>query len=151
MMLVVGDVMIMTEYNCVVCGNKIDVAVMKGVFFDWESLLQLHVCSPRCYSEWSMAGHGIVMPEAPELDLPEFVEPDDSMRQFDNLKKAVQGLLPIIKSMNQRMELIEHGISILNDVVTQHTEYTRRYLDIMDKQLRMLEGDSHAEIPEVKK
>jgi hypothetical protein len=98
-----------------------------------------------------MAGHGIVMPEAPELDLPEFVEPDDSMRQFDNLKKAVQGLLPIIKSMNQRMELIEHGISILNDVVTQHTEYTRRYLDIMDKQLRMLEGDSHAEIPEVKK
>jgi hypothetical protein len=132
-------------YNCVVCGDSVDDAVLKGLFADWESLVMSHVCSPRCHIDWGMVEKGFVLPEHSDELLPPAFPVADEPDEFDKLRMKVTKSLALVQAIvsgqEERMNMMQRQIDALLIVVEEHLKTTQKYLEIMDREIKMLEQE----------
>jgi hypothetical protein len=123
-------------FSCVVCGRSVDDSVLKAVFFDSQTFIDNHVCSLKCWRVWS----GSVV-EVVEQGLPSFPEVDVSSVECDvqNIKDAISMMRNVFSDIHNRLSSLESRVDVLSKSLLDSMENNKRYLEIMNKQLRMVE------------
>lgn len=131
------------HFSCVVCGHSVDGAVLSGLFVDWESLVDVHVCSPKCFAVWN--GVDVV-----ECELPVFSDVDVGLSSLEqdvsNIKNSISMMRNVFNNINDRISSLENQLGVVLSSSKANLENTKKYMDIMDKQLRLIEDGLNARL-----